>query len=402
MKLTPTKYPSCKECGGSPIPHRITYISIVVDNLFGALFSSDYGIHGAFIKKVNRLINKFEPSLYDTFSRLGMGTFITEPDEKTFLIGHILWEEARRRGITMREFRPGGLPRNLFTADFPNNGKRISFQGIPVPDHISQHISWTDNKSILKERFIELGFPVAPGNKAFTKKRALKIFANLKKPIIIKPHIGSSSRHTTLHINTPEDLLRAFLVAKEVSPFALIEEELTGPVYRATVVEGHFVAALRRDQPHVTGNGMHTVSKLVDLANKHPKRGGPYFSKISLDDAAHAELTYQNLTPESIPDAGTRVTLHQKVNWSLGGTTTDVTEETHPDNKKLFEDVARVLHASTVGIDFIIRDIKNSWKGEPRAGIIECNSMPFFDNHHLPFEGEVQNVAGNIWDMFNK
>jgi len=40
-----------------------------------------------------------------------------------------------------------------------------------------------------------------------------------------------------------------------------------------------------------------------------------------------------------------------------------------------------------------------SWKEQERLGILECNSMPFFDNHHLPFEGKPRNVAGLIWDM---
>ena len=93
------------------------------------------------------------------------------------------------------------------------------------------------------------------------------------------------------------------------------------------------------------------------------------------------------------------VTLHQKINWSLGGTTADVTEEIHSDNIKLFEDVARVLQTPTVGIDFIINDISTSWKDAKRCGILECNSMLFFDNHHLPFEGKPRNVASAIWDM---
>lgn len=390
----------CKECGSSPVPHRITYISIVLDDFFQSLFGSDEGFHGKLVQKVNRIINAFEPSLFYASERMRMGSFIDAPDDKTFLIGHVLWEEANARGIKMREFRPGGLSRNLFLATLPT-GKTISFQGIPIPHHTSNHVSWTDNKAILKERFTELGFPVARGDKAFTETRALTIFEGLSKPVIIKPHIGSSSRHTTLHINTAEELLRAFHIAKEVSPFALIEEELEGPVYRATIVNGRFRAALRRDQPHVVGDGVHTIATLIEEANEHPKRGGPYFSKIAITPDTEAELANQDYTTESIPEKGIRVTLHQKVNWSLGGTTQDVTDETHPDNIKLFEDVARVLRASTVGIDFIIRDISKSWKDEPRAGIIECNSMPFFDNHHLPFEGEVRNVAGAIWDMYN-
>jgi cyanophycin synthetase len=143
---------------------------------------------------------------------------------------------------------------------------------------------------------------------------------------------------------------------------------------------------------------VHTIEELVAEANKHSKRGGPYFSKMTLDDAALSELSYLHLTPQSIPEKGMRVTLNQKVNWAIGGTTTDVTDEVHPDNKKLFEDAAQLLKAPVIGYDFIIEDIARSWKETKRSGIIECNSMPFFDNHHLPFAGEPRNVAGAIWD----
>ena len=120
---------------------------------------------------------------------------------------------------------------------------------------------------------------------------------------------------------------------------------------------------------------------------------------MKLDDAALKELSWQDFTPDSVPEHGQCVTLHQKVNWSLGGTTTDVTDEVHLDNRKLFEDIAKALRAPIVGIDFIIGDITCSWKEQDRCGVIECNSMPFFDNHHVPFEGEPRNVAGKIWEM---
>jgi cyanophycin synthetase len=179
----------------------------------------------------------------------------------------------------------------------------------------------------------------------------------------------------------------------------VVEEELVGPVYRATVVDGKLVAVLRRDQPYVMGNGKSSIAELVECANTHPKRQGPYFHHIQLNEVADAELAWQSLTRESVPPEGLRVTLHQKVNWSVGGTTCDVTDEVHPDNVALFEEATRVLGATISGIDFIINDISRSWKEQERCGILECNSMPFFDNHHLPFEGKPRNVAAAIWQM---
>lgn len=261
---------------------------------------------------------------------------------------------------------------------------------------------WMDNKAILKKRFTKLGLPVAAGGSAATKRKALSIFHSIRPPVIVKPYSGSASRHTTLHIKDETELLRAFSVATQVAPFAVIEEELMGPVYRATVVDGRLSATLRRDPPHVIGDGKSTVEELVQSANTHPARGGPYFSKMELNDAAREELSWQGHTFTSIPKEGERVLLHQKVNWSVGGTTADVTDDVHPDNRAIFEEAARVLKTPIVGIDFIIGDMSRSWKEQDRCGFLECNSMPFFDNHHLPFEGKVRNVAGDIWDMVSR
>ncbi|MDR3548836.1 MAG: hypothetical protein P4M11_11325 [Candidatus Pacebacteria bacterium] len=243
------------------------------------------------------------------------------------------------------------------------------------------------------------GWRAPRGGSARTARSALAIYRTLEAPVIVKPRSGSGSRHTVLHIKDEKELLRAFGVAKQVSPVVVVEEELIGPVYRATVVDGKFVAAIRRDPPHVVGDGSHTVLQLVEEANEHPARSGPYFSRIQLNEKADEELVWQGYTLDSVPEKGAFVYFHQKVNWSIGGTTADVTDDVHPDNRALFERAARLLHAPVTGIDFIIKDISHSWKDEPRCGILECNSMPFFDNHHLPFEGKPRNVAAAIWDM---
>ena len=147
------------------------------------------------------------------------------------------------------------------------------------------------------------------------------------------------------------------------------------------------------------GDGKRTVRELVEEANRHPKRQGPYFHPIKLDEAAEKELAWKGYDFDTVLPEGAWANLHPKINWGVGGTTADATDEVHPENVALFERVARVLRAPIVGIDFIIEDIARPWQEQERCGILECNSMPFFDNHHLPFEGEPRNVAARIWDM---
>lgn len=395
-----TPVPQCAECGGDAIPHRFTYINLLMDEFMRPLIAP--GPILRFFSHAFYGVEQFlTPLIFKLTVSLGLAKKVTEPDEHTMLLALMIWNEAKARNIEMWEWRLFNLPRNLFVAKFPN-GKEISFEGIPEPRGGNRHVWWMDNKAIFKLRMAKKGFPIAAGGSSGTLKYALSIYDRIEPPVIVKPYAGSASRHTTLHIDTKEELTRAFKVATQVAPFAVIEEELFGPVYRATVVDGKLSATLRRDPPHVIGDGVRSVRALVEEANQHPARSGPYFHPMKLDEAAAKELSWQGHTFESVPKKGERVLLHQKVNWSVGGTTADVTDEVHPDNVAIFEESARVLNAPIVGIDFIIEDISKSWKEQKRCGFIECNSMPFFDNHHLPFEGKPRNVAADIWDMVSR
>lgn len=389
----------CVHCGGESIPHRATYITVAIDDTLRPLFTP-----GFFMRSIARLFGKveswFTPRLFKLLVKLGIAKKQERPDDETLLLAKVLWEEADARGMEMWEFRLFGLARNLFYARLPG-GKQLSFEGIPQPLSGANRVWWMDNKTELKKYLRKEGFPTANGGGAFSWRAAKKLFKKLVPPVIVKPHSGSASRHTLLHVTDEEGLREAFRVAKQVAPLALIEEELVGPVYRITVVDGTYSAALRRDPPSVVGDGVHTVTELIAEGNKHPARSGPYFSQMKIDDHALKELEWQGYTPDSIPPAGQRVMLHQKVNWGLGGTTADTSDDIHPENVRMFEEVAKFLKAPIAGIDFI-GDLSRPWHEQDRCGILECNSMPFFDNHHLPFEGEPRNVAGDIWDMMNR
>ncbi len=389
---------TCIACGGDAVPHKLLYANIVIDSFLDPLIPSRSGKGGFIARTMHRIEEWISPRLFRFFVRIGLAKKVDKPDEHTLLLAKVLWEDAMTRGVDMWEWRLFNLPRNLFHATLPD-GRRIAFEGLPLPEAEMLRAPWMDDKAELKRRFGAAGFPIAAGGSFSSLNKALAFFRERGGTFITKPHSGSASRHTTLHINTEEKLRDAFFVAKQVSPVVVVEEELQGPVFRATVVNGKFVALLRRDPPHVVGDGVHTVRELMEEANKHPGRSGPYFSQMRIDGAAEEELSWQGLTPDSVPEAGRRVTLHQKVNWSLGGTTADATEGIHPDNVRLFEDAARYLKASIAGIDFIIRDPGVSWKEQKMCGFLECNSMPFFDNHHLPFEGSPRNVAQKIWEM---
>ena len=390
----------CVDCGETAIFHRATYISIAIEEFFSFLTPKSTKLKKRSFLSLQKA--RFEhwaaPYVLKLFVSIGLAKKVTSPDQQTFMLGKFVWDEATQQGIEVWEWRLFGLARNVFVAKL-KNGKHIAYEGFPTLPEKENRVWWMDNKAQLKKQFLKLNIPVAKGGAAHTKNKALSIFHKLTPPVIVKPHAGSGSRHTFLHLSSDSEFVHAFQLANLIDPYTVVEEELMGTVFRVTVVDGKFVAALHRDPPQVLGDGHSTVAELVSEENKNPLRTGPYFSKIALDAKADAELAWQGLTRNSVPKTGQRVSLHQKINWAVGGTTTDVTNIVHQDNRELFEKVARVLQTSVVGMDCIFSDITKSWKEQERCGILECNSMPFFENHMLPFYGSPQNVAAKVWEM---
>ncbi len=388
----------CKDCEPAQENHFIAYSSVVMGWIDEPFF--DF-MEMIFKNTADKLADFISVPFFNLMVFLHLGYFTYEPNEKDSYRTRCFWEEAIRRGIKMKEFHLGFVD-NAFIAEYGEgkNKKRILFDGLPRPNiKVSPALRWMDNKGIMKTKFRKEGIPVADGGVAFTRHGALKIFNRITKPVITKPNLGSRSRHTMIHINTPELLTIGFRKAKKLSPLVIVEEELRGFLFRGTLIDGKLIGVVKRDQPEVYGDGIHTLQELLDQENKRPERAGPIFHKIKIDKEAEDELRRQNITLVDIPEKDRIVTFSQKTSRGVGGATTEVTDVIHPDNKEMLEHVGRFLNDPLIGVDFIMEDITKSWKEEQHSGIIECNSLPFIDLHHYPLFGKPVNVAAKLWDL---
>lgn len=388
----------CKDCEPAQENHFVAYTSVVMGWIDEPFF--DF-MEMIFKNTADKIGDFLALPFFNLMVFLKLGYFTYAPNDKDTYRTKCFWEEAIKRGIKMKEFHFGFID-NTFIAEYGEgkNKKIILFDGLPRPNiETSPALHWMDNKGIMKTKFKKEGLPVADGGVAFTKSQALKIFNRITKPVITKPNLGSRSRHTMIHINTPEELIIGFKKAKKLSPLAMIEEELRGFLFRGTLIDGKLVGVVKRDQPEVFGDGVHTLQELLDTENKRPERAGPIFHKIKIDKEAEQELHRQNITLADIPESGAIITFSQKTSRGCGGTTTEVTDIVHPDNKEMLEHVGKFLNDPLIGVDFILEDITKSWKEEQHSGIIECNSLPFIDLHHYPLFGKPVNVAGKLWDL---
>jgi cyanophycin synthetase len=392
---------NCKDCEPAQESHFVAYTSVVLGWIDEPFFNL---MERIFKNSADRIADALSLPFFNLMVFLGLGRFSHQPEATDTYRTKCFWEEAIRRGIKMREFHLGPV-HDTFVAEYgnENKNKKIQFDGLPRPGTIiSPSLRWMDNKGVMKKKFQKEGLPVANGGVAFTKSGAMKIFNKIQKPVITKPNLGSRSRHTTIHINTSQDLITGFKKAKKISPLVIVEEELCGSLFRGTLIDKKLAGVVRRDQPGVTGDGVHTLGQLLEEENKRPERNGPIFHKIIIDKEAREELERQNIKMEDVPQKGKVVTFSQKTSRGCGGTTTEVTDIAHPDNIEMLEHVGKFLNDPLVGVDFIMEDITKSWREEQPnkyCGIIECNSLPFIDLHHYPLFGKPQNIAAKLWDL---
>jgi cyanophycin synthetase len=174
---------------------------------------------------------------------------------------------------------------------------------------------------------------------------------------------------------------------------------LQGTEYRVVCVDYQFVAAAFRKPAHVVGDGQHSIEELVAEKNQHPWRGKGHINNLSLieiDELVVSYLQNQGYEPSSVPATGVEVALRKTANLSTGGEAWDVTDTVGPENKALFESIARACDLNVCGIDIMCSSLSEPITQQAQAGVIEVNASPGLRMHHYPIQGTPRDVAGII------
>lgn len=398
MNETTSTKKFCPDCGPAPVNHIAAKTTLILGFIIKMITLPLAKVEDAVVNFIFPKLEFLMPHFFKFLSFFKLVMITDKLEEDNITRTKCMWEAAKKRGIKMLQYRILNRPTIIFSAEFQR--QKIMFEGLPRPHGSSKKaLEWMDNKAIMKKKFQAGGIPVANGGVAITNRGAIKLFKKLNPPVICKPHMGSRSRHTTIHIVDEEGLITAFQKAKKLSPWVVIEEELQGFVYRITLIGGKLAGALRREPPFVIGDGLSTIKFLVEKENENPKRHGGIFHEIAMDKDADEELTRQGLRWDSVPEKGKLIVLNQKVGRGQGGSNTEMITKVHPVNMKLFEKLAKVLDDPLVGVDFIMKDIERPWTEQNLCGAIECNSLPFLDLHHMPLYGETLDPSGALWDI---
>ena len=219
------------------------------------------------------------------------------------------------------------------------------------------------------------------------------------KKYVVKPATANHGDGVFVNLDTADAITTAIQKAAEYDDNGdvVIQEQLTGYDHRFLVV-GEEVFVIKRSPPVITGDGVSNVAELVSVLNQDPRRGVAregMLNRVSLEDV-EAYLGSPRLA--DIPAVGEEVALLGTANVGRGGSTENVTENTHPSLTALALKVARLLSVEVCGVDIMCEDSGKA-VDEQACGIIEVNLSPGIRMHHRPSIGKPVAVANNILDI---
>ncbi len=387
----------CDDCGKPSTYHIQTWLDEIISRVLPKPFLP---------RKIDLFINTLIEKLFLFLKLVSLRDDFADSDIQARTACFI--NEAKKSGIKFKGFYgPFGYT-DRFQAEI--NKKIISFDSLPIADFVGKQGTATiDDKEKTKKRLKVGGFPLAEG-RAFwfwQKNKSVNFGLNLGFPLVVKPRGGSVSRHVTTNINDSKKLISAINKAVSYSPCFIIEKFIPDSfVYRATVIDFDFIACVKQIPANVVGDGESSIQKLIDEKNNSPRRQkinstDHVLHKIIIDKTTYELLTATERNLSSVPEVNEIIYLQKDSFLKLGGDLEEMTPRVHPDNLKLFKEVAKFFNVRVVGLDFLAQDISQSWKSQPCA-ILELNSVPCIELHHFPSSGAPQNVAKAIVSLFFK
>ncbi|KPU44573.1 cyanophycin synthetase [Oxobacter pfennigii] len=257
------------------------------------------------------------------------------------------------------------------------------------------------DKALTKKILKDACLPVAEGYTVKDKDDALYFAKKMQYPVVIKPKNGNQGKGVCVNLNSDEEVIEAYDIAKKISQEIMVEKFIEGKDYRVLVVGDTVAAVALRIPPFIIGDGMSSIKELVDIENKNPKRGCDHekvLTKIQLDDISVGTLKKKNMSIDTVLKKGQKLYLRENANLSTGATAKDCTDIIHPLNAELAIKAAKLVGLDIAGVDITTFDI-----GKPiiETGgvIIEVNAAPGIRMHHYPAEGKARDAAKAIVDM---
>lgn len=301
-------------------------------------------------------------------------------------------DAAVARGIPYSRMTEGSMVR----LGWGSKKRRIQAAEMDITSAIAESIA--QDKDLTKKLLAAAGVPVPTGRAVTDAEDAWNAALEIGLPVVVKPQDGNQGKGITVNITTKEQLVAAYNTAITFRDDIMVERYLPGNDFRLLVVGDKLVAAARRDPPKVVGDGVQTITQLVEQVNQDPRRGSGHstsLTKMRIDDIARGCLAAQGFTADDVPAKGQRVNLRNNANLSTGGSATDVTDDVHPEVAARAVAAAHMVGLDICGVDLVCDSILRPIE-EQGGGIVEVNAAPGLRMHLSPSFGKGRPVGEAI------
>jgi GNAT-family acetyltransferase (TIGR03103 family) len=282
----------------------------------------------------------------------------------------ILVDEARRRGISVRIVDPGRGELVL-----SRNGRTV--RTLESLSELTSAVAFRicDDKRHTRQVLERAGIPVPPGRTATFDERDTE-FLTEHGNLVVKPARGEQGWGVTVDVTDHAGLQRALHDARSWCPDVLLERRIEGQDLRIVVIGDEVVAAAVRRPAYVVGDGVQTVTELIEAASRRRAVETDGASTIQIDGNTLRFLREAGHEPGDVLPEGVELTVRRTANLHTGGTIHDVTAVLHPALAEVAVDVARAIGIPVVGVDLIVDDPRS-----PGCVVIEANEQPGLANH---------------------
>ena len=304
-------------------------------------------------------------------------------------------EEAAKRGIPYIRLNKS----SLVQLGYGINQQRIRATIAGTTSCIAVDIAGDKDET---KRLLEAAeIPVPKGSIIRAEEELQTAIDRIGYPCVLKPLNGNHGKGATTNIVNYEQALTALAAAQKYGRNVIVEKFITGFDFRLLCINNKFICAALRTPAAVTGDGEHSIQWLIDETNKDERRGYGHekvLTQIKIDDFTQIMLDEKGYSLETVPQKGEQVLLKPTANLSTGGTSTDVTDEVHPNNIFMAERISKIIGLDICGIDIMAPNLKVPIT-ENGGAVLEVNAAPGFRMHIEPSEGIARNVAEPVIDM---
>lgn len=252
------------------------------------------------------------------------------------------------------------------------------------------------DKDLTKSLLQSCGVPVPEGRVVDSPEDAWEAACDIGLPVVVKPSDANHGRGVSLELSDRAEIETAYHIADAEGSEVIVESFIRGDEHRLLVVGKQVVAVTRGESLWIEGDGIATVTQLIDAQlNTDPRRGEAEefpLETIILDrePAIRLLLEQQRLHGDAIPEAGQKVLIQRNGNMNL-----DVTDSVHPEVAEMAALAARVVGLDIAGVDLVAEDISRPLDQQGGA-IVEVNAGPGLLMHLKPSNGGPRPVGSAI------